>query len=217
MKKILKILVLSMLAAVFLVAGTALAQPFYTGPTYAPYGPGISGVPADLGPGYIIWSNEAGTEWSVFVTGRHSATPGDYGGYNWYGEVLYDGEILSLDGSLLEGGESDPVLTENFFTDTITYGTYWAGPHYDGFTFTLTGVPNENELLFWLGGSADLFNVYIGESTTPVYTNLATLPSYCDVASFKVNAPAPEPATLLLMGSGLLGAAGIGRKRFTKR
>ena len=56
-----------------------------------------------------------------------------------------------------------------------------------------------------------------GDIEFSLYSQVTSKREMWDVDSAEVTGPTPEPCTLLLLGSGLLGAAGIRRKRFTKR
>ena len=56
-----------------------------------------------------------------------------------------------------------------------------------------------------------------GDIEFSLYSKVTSKRELWDVDSAEVTGPTPEPGTLLLLGSGLLGAAGIRRKRFTKR
>ena len=56
-----------------------------------------------------------------------------------------------------------------------------------------------------------------GDIEFSLYSQVTSKRELWNVDSAEVTSPNPEPCTLLLLGSGLLGAAGIRRKRFTKR
>ena len=47
------------------------------------------------------------------------------------------------------------------------------------------------------------------------FTNITNITGVSHISEFDAN-PVPEPATILLLGSGLAGIAGIGRKKFKK-
>lgn len=211
-----------------LTAGSALATPIFTGDPFANFGTGTSGLPTNpVGPGYYIWANnEERTSWSVRWTGKDWTT-GDYETYKWWGEVSFNNPEGLYDPVkvLWEGNDSGDLILNDatgFGEDSITFTEYEkAGPGWDGFDFELSGAEYATYLTFRLNSdylTMDVDGVYIGQ-------DLVSILDYCDnsdgfkgqgTRQFEIQAPVPEPGTVLLLGAGLLGLIGLGRKRIKK-
>lgn len=245
MKKFSKIL-LFLVLAVFLMVGSAAATPQYNGDTYADYGVGgTPGDPNLNAAGYYIWTNDFGRKsWSIRWTGNELGTTPSDPYDQWFGMINLDGNSLE---PAPEDDPFDPVTSTNpaqvlfefgnveTFDVEVVAGDYeisWeavAGPHYDGIDFWINGVVG-NQITFDLGST--LFNglggptgdpvsgskIFIGQdSVTPdVYASLGSADGNY-YQEFHIAAPVPEPTTMLLLGSGLIGLAGLGRKKFFKK
>ncbi len=192
------------LAGVGLMAGSASAipltseyelispEPIVGAPTYTPG--------SDLG--YFIWTDdEARTDWHIRWSGAGPNTL-------FTGNIILEGNVFD---TLVEFSFDNHNGPADWSFNTDEYATYFAIANVweDGLDFTINQVSAPSYVGFdlFMDGSQDIGNnIYFG-------ANNITAASLGSDGDFKVAAPVPEPATMLLFGTGLVGLAGAARRK----
>jgi hypothetical protein len=116
---------------------------------------------------------------------------GFYDRWDWFSEES---------GDLTVGGDSWLVEEEIGFLDTILAAN-------------VTGLMTDHTLAVTVNQISGDFGV----NFTSLFGDYTEFGDFTDNLSGDVAAPVPEPSTMLLMGTGLIGLVAYGRKRFNKK
>lgn len=166
-------------------------------------------------PTYYLWANDTMlTSWTLAWTGGSNPMP-DFSVPKFYGAIELENSTGDFTEYKFESNDSlgstagliadfDAFATGGVDGINITINS-WTNPSYIGFDLFLDIVDN-NDPTKSIVGQVDGAKIFVG-------ADLKSVASLGEDGDFAVNAPVPEPATMILLGIGLLGVAGVTRRK----